>query len=244
MLVLRFIVMCDGGGAIANVQGWVSASAVGNVRAFATAATIGDIDNAVCVGKAVGNGEVVGAAAADDVIGVDNAGIVSNPTAVAETQGWWGAGDNAGGTDEAVSVVAAAAGDVGVSSVEHAVVTAAVVVIVAGGGIIGVAAGAVSTDGADVVAGPAFAVAVGDVGVSGIGIEGAGIDGAGSVGGAAIDVAVAAGEGVDSVDDAGDVSDAAAATTAGAVIAETRRLWGAGDVGSFGLSVAGVEGVC
>ena len=159
------------------------------------------------VGKAVGDSEVVGAAAADDV------GVVSNPTAVAETQGQQGAGNDAGGTDEAISVVTAAAGDIGISSVKRAIVTAAVSVIMAGSGIIGVAAGAVGidaedagsvaksgsivgiasgggvgiagaggTDRADVVARPAFAVAVGDVGVSSISVEGAGIDdGAGGI---------------------------------------------------------------
>jgi len=195
--------------------------------------------------KAAGDGKVVGAAAADD------AGVVSNPTAIAETWGQQGAGDDAGGTDEAVGVVAAAAGDVGISGVERAVVIAAVIVVMAGGGIVGVAAGAVSvdaegaggvaksgsivsiaggggvgvagagsTDRADVVAGPEFAVAVGDVGVGGVGVEGAGVDRAGSVGGGGVDVA-----------------------GAGAVIAETWHLWGASNVGGGGSGTVKVEGV-
>jgi len=211
-LVLRFIVARNGGGAIANVQGQVGASAVRNTGAFAIAAAIGDVDDAVCVSKAASDGEVVGAAAAD------NAGVVSNPTAIAETWGWQGAGDDAGGTDEAVGVVAAAAGDVGISGVKRAVIITAVIVVMAGGSIVGVAAGAVGvdaegtggvaksgsivgiaggggvgvagaggTDGADVVAGPEFAVAVGDVGVSGISIEGAGVDGAGGIGGGGVE---------------------------------------------------------
>ena len=181
-LVLQFIIAHDIGGAVANVQGWVSASAVRNVRAFAIAAAIGNIDNTVHVGKAVGDSEVVGAAAADDP------GIVSNPTAIAEIQGWQGAGDDAGGTDKAVGVVAVAASEVGISGVECAIVTAAVVIVMAGGSVVGVAASAVGidakgtggvakscgivgnasnggADGANIVARPAFAVAVGTEGV-------------------------------------------------------------------------------
>ena len=134
--------------------------------------------------------------------------------------------------------------DVGAADVEGVGVDAAAVAIRGSGvehasgvdeagGVVGVV-GTGGTGGADVVAGSAFAVAVGvvfEVAVAvagvGVGVEGAGIDIAGGVGGASTvdDVAVAAGDG------------------AGAVIAKTRGLRGAGDVRGDGLDTVGVKGV-